>query len=231
VTISPLGRDVLAELKKSCDKHGIKLALYFSEGEWASPDFPDGRKRRNGGGYDPRLKKAQLRELLTQYGPIEYIWFDYAVGDGGLNHRDTIAFVKSLQPGCFVGFNNGDQDGCDIRLGEMGRPGPLDDHKAAGPHMDKPAAKTYRLAEFTYPILPAHEGGAVWFYSLPKHDGLCHTAEKIYADYLGAVQYGNIFSLDVGPDYAGKLREIDVQTLRKVGQYIRGELKSPNPVK
>ena len=26
------------------------------------------------------------------------------------------------------------------------------------------------LAEFTYPILPPHQGGAMWFYSLPKHD-------------------------------------------------------------
>ena len=34
VTNAPLGKDVLAELKKSCDKYGIKLALYFSEGDW-----------------------------------------------------------------------------------------------------------------------------------------------------------------------------------------------------
>ena len=45
--------------------------------------------------------------------------------------------------------------------------------------------------------------------------------EKIYQDYLGAVKYGNIFSLDVGPDYAGRLREIDVLTLREVGKMIR----------
>ena len=82
---------------------------------------------------------------------------------------------------------------------------------------------SYRLAEFTYPILPAHEGGAMWFYSLPKHDGLCHPAEKLYADYLGAVKYGNIFSIDVGPDYDGRLRAIDVETLAKVGRMIRGE--------
>jgi alpha-L-fucosidase len=89
-------------------------------------------------------------------------------------------------------------------------------------------AKSYRLAEFTYPILPKdHKGGAMWFYSLPQHDGLCLPAEKIYADYLGAVKYGNIFSLDVGPDYAGRLRTIDVQTLRRVGELIR--TKAPVP--
>ncbi len=80
-----------------------------------------------------------------------------------------------------------------------------------------------------YPILPKHEGGAMWFYSLPKHDQLCLLPEKIDAGYLGALKFGNIFSLDVGIDYAGCLRGIDVQTLRKVGQYIRGELKPPRP--
>lgn len=222
VTKSPLGRDVLAELRKSCDKHGIKLALYFSEGDWTWPGAIDG-KGGDGGGSNPEVKKAQLKELLTHYGPIEYIWFDHAVGDGGLNHADTIAWCKSLQPGCSVGFNHGDQQGADIRLGELGRPGPLDDRDASGPYMKDAPSNRYLLAEFTYPILPPHQGGAMWFYSLPIHDGLCHPAEKLYGDYQGAVRYGNIFSLDVGPDYAGRLRDIDVQTLREVGQMIRGQ--------
>jgi hypothetical protein len=109
----------------------------------------------------------------------------------------------------------------------MGRPGPLDDQKAAGPHMNAAAAKSYLLAEFTYPILPPHQGGAMWFYSLPKHDALCLPAAKLYKDYLGAVKYGNIFSIDVGPDYAGKLREIDVKTLREVGEMIRNPPPAP----
>jgi alpha-L-fucosidase len=225
VTKAALGRDVLAELKKSCDKYGIKLALYFSEGEWAWPGGVEGKGWKDGVGKNPAMKKAQLKELLTQYGPIEYIWFDHAVGDGGLSHAETIAFCKALQPGCFIGFNHGDQEGADIRLGEMGRPGPLNDSAAAGPYMKNAPSKKYLLAEFTYPILPPHEGGAMWFYSLPIHDKLCHPAEKLYQDYLGAVKYGNIFSLDVGPDYNGKLRTIDVETLRKVGEMI----KNPPP--
>ncbi len=226
VTNAPLKRDVLAELKRSCDKYGIKLALYFSEGEWRHPgglDHPEttGAKRNNQGGRDPEMKRAQLRELLTQYGPIEYIWFDHAVGDGGLSHAETVAFCKALQPGCFVGFNHGVQEGADIRLGEMGKPGPLTDHAAAGPHMrDKPAA-TYRLAEFTYPIQPRQPKGAMWFYSHPDNEGVCHSPEKLYRDYLGAVHYGNVFALDVGPDTRGRLREIDVRTLRTVGGWIR----------
>jgi alpha-L-fucosidase len=220
VTKSPLGRDVLRELKRSCDKHGVKLALYFSEGDWTWPGAVDGQGG-NGGGRNPEAKKAQLKELLTEYGPVEYLWFDHAVGDGGLSHRETLAWCKSLQPGCFVGFNHGDQEGADIRLGEMGRPGPLGDHAAAGPYMKDAPSKNYQLAEFTYPILPPHEGGAMWFYSLPKHDALCLPSERLYRDYLGAARFGNLFALDVGPDYAGRLRAVDVQTLRKVGEMIR----------
>ena len=58
----------------------------------------------------------------------------------------------------------------------------------------------------------------MWFYSLPSTTPSAIPAEKLYQDYLGAVKYGNIFSLDVGPDYDGRLRKIDVETLQKVGQ-------------
>ena len=213
VTKSPLGRDVLAELKKSCDKYGIKLALYHSEGEWAWPDKPGGGRYSSNGGYNPEMKKAQLKELLTRYGPIEYIWFDHAVGDGGLSHADTVRWVKQFQPDCFVGFNHGDAAG-DIRIGEMGRPGPVSAKTGIG--ADSGAAKStdYRVAEFTYPILP-------------KHDKLCLPAEKLYSDYLGAVKFGDIFSIDVGPDYNGRLRAIDVETLHQVGEMIRAHAPAP----
>ncbi|NLX15327.1 MAG: hypothetical protein GXY44_17000 [Phycisphaerales bacterium] len=227
VTNAPLGRDVLAEVKAACDKYGLKLALYYSEGDWTWPGAVDGKIRYEGVGLNPEEKKAQLRELLTQYGPIEYIWFDYAVGDGGVSHADTIAFCKAFQPGCFIGFNNGDQEGSDIRLGERGRPGRLEDHSAAGPHMDSGPSTAYRLAEFTYPILPPPADHARWFYTSPENDGLVHSPEKIYRDYLGAVKYGNIFALNVGPDRQGRLRNIDVATLRTVGEMIR--TKTPNP--
>jgi alpha-L-fucosidase len=52
-------------------------------------------------------------------------------------------------------------------------------------------------------------------------------AEKVYMDYLGAVKFGNIFSIDVGPNYDGRIRDIDVKTLKKVGRYIKGKDKLP----
>ncbi len=156
------------------EQDGVKLALYFSEGDWNWPKAVDGQGSQ--GGSNPEMKKAQLKELLTKYGPIEYIWFDHAVGDGGLSHKDTVACCKSFQPGCFVGFNHGAQEGADIRLGEMGRPGPLSDPRGAGPYMGNAASKSYLLAEFTYPILPAREKEKI------------HRISGLVAEFLGPLE-------------------------------------------
>ncbi|NQU52733.1 MAG: alpha-L-fucosidase [Bacteroidetes bacterium] len=220
VTNSELEIDVIAKLRKSCDKYGIKLAFYFSEGDWNWPGAVDGKGWGAGKGINAEIKKAQLKELCTNYGPIEFFWMDHAVGDGGLSHEETVDFIHQFQPNCFVGFNHGEAAGR-LSLREMGKPGPIGDASATKYNKEAEANyKGYLAAEFTYPILPPHEGGAMWFYSLPKHDTLCHPAEKLYEDYVGAVKFGNIFSIDIGPNYEGKIREIDVKTLKHVGQLI-----------
>ncbi len=227
VTNSPLKQDVIAKLRKSCDKYGIKLALYFSEGDWNWPGAVDGRGNL---GINPEMKKTQLKELCTNYGPIEFYWMDHAAGDGGLSHKETAEWIHQFQPNCFVGYNHGEASGR-LSLRERGRPGKIGDASATEYNKDAEANfKEYLTAEFTYPILPKHEGGADWFYSLPKHDNLCKSADDIYKDYVGAVKYGNIFSIDVGPNYEGKIRDIDVKTLQKVGKYIKGEKKLPAAV-
>jgi alpha-L-fucosidase len=219
--------DVLAKLRESCDKYNIKLALYFSEGDWNWPGAVDGKGGNAGKGINPEMKKAQLKELCTQYGSIEFFWMDHAVGDGGLSHKETVEWIHNFQPNCFVGFNSGESAGR-LNIRERGKPGPIGDENTVGykSHVHE-NYDNFFVAEFTYPILPKHEGGADWFYSLPKHDNLVLPAEKIYQDYLGAVKYGNIFSINVGPDYAGRIRDIDVETLQKVGKYIRSEIKMP----
>jgi alpha-L-fucosidase len=228
-TIALKDRDVLAEMKAACDRHGLKLALYFSEGDWSW----SGRKDIHTSVARPDIKEAQLRELLTNYGPIEFIWFDHAVGDGGISHADTAALVKSIQPGCFVGYNTGSQDGADIRLGERSKAGPIDEVIPGSIGVkDMEGYSGFLAAEFTYPILEGQQKqrlrGAQWFYSLPENDERAASAEKIYSDYREALKYGNIFSLNVGPDRAGRLREIDIRTMRRVGRYIRGEERPPS---
>jgi len=234
VTNSPLGIDVLAKLRASCDKYGIKLALYFSEGDWtwiqgekpADGMIPKSKNWRHPiwkTGMNAELMQQQLEELCTQYGPIEFFWMDHAQGDGGLDHNETVEWVHSFQPNTFVGFNRSPPAGR-LCIREKGTPGVLGDSSASRFNKEGEQDYTgYQIAEFTYPILPWQPRGSHWFYSLPEHDNLCHPAGKVYQDYLGAVKYGNIFSLDVGPDYQGKLRAIDVKTLRQVGEMIRNK--------
>ena len=219
VTNTALGIDVLAKLRKSCNKYGIKLALYFSEGDWNWPGAADGKSRP--AGINAETKKAQLKELLTNYGPIAFWWMDHAVGTGGLSHVETVEWMHRFQPNTFVGFNHGQPAGR-ICLRELGKPGRLGDAGASKYNKGAEANhKGFLVAEFTYPILPPHKGGAMWFYSLPEHDDLCHPAEKIYNDYVGAVKHENIFSINIGPNYEGRLRDIDVKTLGQVGEMIR----------
>ena len=223
-TIALKGRDVLAELKKSCDKYGLKLALYFSEGDWAwNPE----NKGIHHSVSRPEIKKSQLKELLTNYGPIEFLWFDHAIGDGGLSHKDTTKWVHKFQPNTFCGFNVGEVAGR-MNLRERGKAGPIGDKTAVyGKGYLKSDYSNFKIAEFTYPILEGQgrskTRGAQWFYSLPENDNKVASADKIYQDYLGAVKYGNIFSLDVGPDRSGKLRDIDVKTMQKVGEMIKNK--------
>lgn len=224
VTKSPLKQDVLAALKQSCKKYNLKLALYFSEADWTwipkdikPTDFVSPEKYWDMG-KNSEMKKAQLKELCTEYGPIAYFWLDHAQSDGGLSHEATAAWIKKFQPNCLVGFNNGEVAG-DIRLGEMGKPGPLDNPAGGGPN-NKVVHKGFKKAEFTYPIFGKAQR---WFYTNPDNDSICLTADKIYEDYKGALQYGNYFALDVGPDRNGRLRAIDVTTLRKVGAMIRNK--------
>ncbi len=156
MTNSPLGIDVLAELRKSCDKYGIKLALYFSEGDWNWPGAVDGKGRGAGISINPEMKKAQIEELCTQYGPIEFFWMDHAVGDGGLSHKETVEWVHTFQPNCFVGFNTGASAGR-LDLRERGRPGPMGDEATVwNKNHLKDDYSHFLVSEFTYPILPAN---------------------------------------------------------------------------
>ena len=203
VTKSPLQVDALKKMREACDRHGLKLALYFSEGDWTWPD-----------NKNTEMKKAQLKELCTQYGPIEYFWLDIAQTDGGLDLAATVQWIKQFQPNCFAG-SNGNRPGADLHIGEMG----------AGFALDDPAkAKGCRAAEFTYPIVGGRKEGlgyGRWFYTMPEWDSLVVPAAVIYQDYLDAVKFDNIFALDVAPDRAGKIRDIDLKTLHEVGEMIR----------
>ena len=218
VTNSPLGIDVLAQLRESCDKYGLKLSLYFSEADWS---WEKGKNRV--------LKKEQLKELLSNYGNFEHVWFDAAAGDGGLNHEKTVKWIHSFQPNTFVGFNHGPIAGR-LRVGESRQMGPLTarSEKHIHPFLLKGIENNnWKVAEINYPIFngrsPAYSGFGNWFYTKEADKGICISAEFIYRDYLECIKHKGILDLCVAPMRNGNLRPIDIGTLHQVGRYIRKE--------
>ena len=234
VTNSPLKKDVLAQLRKSCDKYGIKLCLYFSEADWTWDNLEN-----------PAMKAAQLKELFTNYGEIPLAWMDVAQWDGGLGHNETEDIIRKYQPNCFIGFNHGLPAG-DLQSREMGSFDKLAGEKK--PTLDQntidslvainkkyvlqlnweEAAKIetvlvlhynrYLLAECAIPINQLN-GKWFWFYNeATKNNAI--SADKLVAMYNEAVKARVLFSLALGPDKNGQLRPIDVETLTKAGHQI-----------
>lgn len=84
VDATPFKRDIVKELAEACQKHGIKLHLYYSHLDWDREDYyPLGRTghgtgRKNHGEWKTyyEFMNNQLTELLTNYGSIGAIWFD-----------------------------------------------------------------------------------------------------------------------------------------------------------
>ncbi len=89
---TPYGKDPLKMLAEECHRQGIKLFFYYSQLDWHNPDyFPRGQTSWDNGrpdrgdwnAYLDDYMDGQLRELLTNYGPIGGIWFRWHVGQAG----------------------------------------------------------------------------------------------------------------------------------------------------
>ena len=113
---TPAHRDLLGELASVCEYHGLGLCLHYSLGEdWHHAKGP--RKDREGSKEDVEEYReyimGQLRELLTQYGPIAAICFEGI--EGVLRHAESKAFdcedlyhyVRHLQSQTLVAFEQG----------------------------------------------------------------------------------------------------------------------------
>lgn len=99
--------DVVADLRRACDKYGMKLGLYLSPWDRHAPQYGDSEAYND-------LFLAQLTELLTRYGKIDEVWFDGACGEGPNGKRqeyDWLRFrqvIDSLQPDAVLAITGDD---------------------------------------------------------------------------------------------------------------------------
>jgi alpha-L-fucosidase len=118
ITNSPFKRDVVKELADACHKGGLKLGYYYSPPDWYHPDY----RTENHTRYIKFLH-GQLREICSNYGKIDIIWFD---GLGGKaedwDSENLFKMIRRLQPHVII--NNraglpGDHDTPEQRIGKF----------------------------------------------------------------------------------------------------------------
>src|SRR5690349_3750656 len=112
VKATPFKRDPMKELAAECKKQGIRLCFYHSIMDWHEPDYLPRRdwEKETRPGSNANLDryidhmKGQLRELLTNYGPIGVIWFDGGWEHGADKHHslEVVQMMRSIQPNLIV---------------------------------------------------------------------------------------------------------------------------------
>src|ERR1035437_5948156 len=122
-TNTPYGKDIVKEYVEAFRAEGLKVGFYYSLLDWHHPDYTidsnhplrqisDSAYARINKGRDMtkyrEYIKNQVRELLTNYGEISIIWFDFSFpGKHGKGHDDwdsenLLKMARSLQPGIIV---------------------------------------------------------------------------------------------------------------------------------
>ncbi len=133
---TPYGKDPLKMLADECHRQGIKLFFYYSQLDWHNPDYyPRGRTDWNNGrpdhgdfnAYLDNYMDGQLRELLTNYGPVGGIWFDgmWDKPDADWHLAKTYALIHQLQPAALIIPNHHEKPkpGEDVQTFERDLPG------------------------------------------------------------------------------------------------------------
>ena len=123
---TPCGKDLIREVVDAFRAEGLRIGFYYSLIDWHHPDFPidaihpmrkhpdahDLNRSRDMAVYREYLFK-QVRELLTNYGKIDILWFDFSYPDERLNdlggkgrddwHSEALLkLVRELQPQVIV---------------------------------------------------------------------------------------------------------------------------------
>jgi alpha-L-fucosidase len=203
---TPFKRDIAKELAEACRREGIRFCVYYSHRE----DWDDPGGYGNHWDYDPAKKDfekylrekslPQLRELLTNYGPLGLVWFDRGI-DTTEQAKRFIDLVHELQPQCLI---NG-------RVGNYG-------HELLGDYqnMNDNGMPTGGLDE--YWETPQTLNGT-WGYS--KFDQEWKTPANVIQRLVEIVSKGGNYLLNIGPMADGTVPAPSVAVLEQVGAWMQ----------
>lgn len=198
---SKCGRDFVRELAEACREEGLVFCLYYSQAQdWHHPGgyraYEDNSQidfRR----YMDEKCLPQVRELLTQYGPIGMMWFDTPMGMTREESQELVDLVKSLQPDCLINGRIGNNLG------------------------DYLTTQDNRIP--SYPINKLWEVpgtlNSSWGYKHWDHNW--HKPEVVIEKLLNIVARGGNYLLNIGPRGDGSVPEESEKVLDYVGAWLR----------
>lgn len=219
--------DLVRELSDACREQGVKFGVYLSPWDRNHPEY--GRPA-----YITYFRN-QLRELLTQYGPVFGIWFDGANGGDGYyggaretrqidrttyyDWDTTRQLVRDLQPEAVM-FSD---VGPDIRwVGNENGIAAETTWLTLSPTGWAPG----QVANAIHELAQGHEHGAYWmppeadvsirpgwFYHASE-DPLVKSAAQLVELYYQSIGRSATFLLNLPPDRRGLIHKIDAEHMR-----------------
>ena len=218
VKATPYGKDLLKPLAEACRKHGLKLGFYYSQAQdWNNPgggvcgQHWDKAQDGDMGEYIRKVAVPQVKEILSNYGPLAVLWWDTPCGMTR-EYADQLIPLLRLQPGII--HNN--------RLGEY--PGDTDT-----PEQEIPATG---LAGRDWETCMTMND--TWGFK--RDDQNWKSPAVLIRNLVDIASKGGNYLLNVGPTSEGLIPEPSVERLKAVGQWmsVNGEgihATSPSPFK
>jgi alpha-L-fucosidase len=199
---TPFGRDPMKELAEACADAGIKLGFYYSQdqdwhdpdGAWNDWDFDE--EKKNFGAYLERKVEPQLRELLTQYGPIGLIWFDTPYTISKEHSTRLKALVRSIQPDCLVSGRVGH---------DLGDYGSLGDNQIPAGRID---------GDYETPATM----NDTWGYKSGDHNW--KSVDRLLFLLADLAGKGVNYLLNVGPTAKGRIPDESIERLTAIGEWM-----------
>ncbi len=219
------GGDVVREFTDACRRHGMKVGLYYSPAEWGNATFKDEKA------YDEHFI-LQVRELLSDYGAIDILWFD---GCGSENHSydwpRIVSEIRRLQPGVLI-FNMGDPDFRWVG-NEAGVANLPNWNTVEGSRFSVNTDGDMKLSErplWLPPECDCRMRWRNWFFEEADVHTVKSTEELMGLYYLSVGRGANLL-INIGPDRRGLLPDADREALLAFGDEVRRRFGRPLAVK
>lgn len=205
---SGAGRDVVKEFTDALREKGMKVMFHFSILDMHEKILPNNIKP-----YHTDFIKAQLRELLTNYGPVTALMIDgwdapwSRLSYEDISFEDIYNFCKSIQPECLVMDLNGAKYPSealfysDLKTYEQG----------AGQKIEKDRSFLPSMA--CYPLQ------RTWFWKEDMPQSATKSPEEMVNDNLKPMNDACCtFILNVAPNRDGLFDRNAVDALRQIGK-------------